>query len=225
MYVLKGIKNFKGHEGEPCVQGTLHGAKGKVAEWSDDSWGGPMRIHFAKPADEAAFSQHAKSLLEGTLDYDGKPLDVNALHSSALVERGLGHLVEAALKEKAEKDAIKKGYIVYYAKGKDGGADVMYATNLPYTPAQVAALLAETPDLVSIVNELHKQPFADGDKLKREEENKRYRKLCKTMTLFSLREQDGTVKVMQSNAAYSAVIAARLRMKYPNLVEIINERY
>ena len=46
-YSIGSINEFKGHEGEPCAQGTLK-HKGKViGEWSDDTWGGPMSIHFA----------------------------------------------------------------------------------------------------------------------------------------------------------------------------------
>lgn len=40
------IKTFRGHEGETCLQGSLLKNGKKVAEWSEDSWGGPMDFRF-----------------------------------------------------------------------------------------------------------------------------------------------------------------------------------
>ncbi|WP_341744660.1 hypothetical protein [Azonexus hydrophilus] len=58
-YSLGGIKSFKGHEGEGCLQGTLLLNGKKIAEWSEDSWGGPMHFHFKTLEAEKAFFEEA----------------------------------------------------------------------------------------------------------------------------------------------------------------------
>lgn len=59
-YSLASIKSFRGHEGEACLQGALLLNGKKIAEWSEDAWGGPMRLHFKTPAEEQAFREVAK---------------------------------------------------------------------------------------------------------------------------------------------------------------------
>jgi hypothetical protein len=39
---------------------TCTRARKKVCEWSDDSWGGSMRVHFVSKAEEAAFVPFAR---------------------------------------------------------------------------------------------------------------------------------------------------------------------
>jgi len=68
-YKVSGVKKFRGHEGEPLMQGNLCHGKTKVAWWSEDAHGGCMNIivHdralFAefKAACEAADLTHAPS--------------------------------------------------------------------------------------------------------------------------------------------------------------------
>jgi hypothetical protein len=40
-FELKNITNFRGHEGEPLMQGNVYYKNKKVGFWSQDSWGGP----------------------------------------------------------------------------------------------------------------------------------------------------------------------------------------
>ena len=42
---LKGLKTFKGHEGEPCIQGNIYMDGKKIGWFSDDSRGGPRQYH------------------------------------------------------------------------------------------------------------------------------------------------------------------------------------
>lgn len=39
-FELKGVKNFRGHEGEPLQQGDIYYKGSKVGFYSQDSWGG-----------------------------------------------------------------------------------------------------------------------------------------------------------------------------------------
>ena len=58
-FALGTIKTFKGHEGERCMQGTITLDGRKVAEWSEDAWGGPHRFTFADRTLEKEFHQAA----------------------------------------------------------------------------------------------------------------------------------------------------------------------
>ena len=58
-FTLGSIKAFRGHEGETCLQGTLLKDGKKVAEWSEDSWGGPMRFDFTSKDLQTSFFEAA----------------------------------------------------------------------------------------------------------------------------------------------------------------------
>ena len=225
MYTIKNIKRFKGHEGEPCAQGTLHSTTGKVADWSDDSWGGPMQIHFTTPAEEAAFADFAKKYLVDKLDFEGKPLDIPRMTPYQLVETALEELSMKALEDAELLKAAKSG-IAYFRRdpvSPDGKA--LYIVKAPYTADNVTKLREKVPDLLEIVNERLGLPFADPDMHRIAEENKRYKRLCKTSILYTLKKADGSMQVMQMKVPYSSATAANLRSRQPALVEIINERY
>lgn len=83
-YCIKGVKTFKGHEQEPLAQGRLHGPNGKVADWSDDSWGGEFRLRFVSKAAESDFEQFARAFLATRRDYAGKPRDVSTMSAWAI---------------------------------------------------------------------------------------------------------------------------------------------
>lgn len=225
MYTIKNFKSFKGHEGEPCGQGTLHGPTGKVAEWSDDSWGGPMQVHFVSPAAEAAFVEFAKTFMADKKDFDDTPYDVTTKSSWDLIESALFHM-SIEHQEKAELMRHAKKGIAYYKvdpKSPDGKA--LFVSKAAYTPEAVAKLRADIPGVLEIVNETLGLPFVDAQQHAKAQENKRYKSLCRTSIVFTLRLADGTIKPMQSKQPYSSAAASALRAKYPNLVEIVNERY
>ena len=225
MYIIKGYKTFKGHEGEPCAQGSLHGPKGKVAEWSDDSWGGPMRIDFTDAKEEAKFADWAKTYVPTVMDYDGKPYDPTTMSKYELVETAMAQLSYVYAQEKAEAAEAKKG-IAYYQTSKDAGrGQALYTWKVPYTPENLATLRKEYPNAI-IINEKMGMPFVDAKVHADAERNKRIKKLCAKFTIFSVRDATGATKDMQMKLPFSAVIAASLRSKHgANLVEIYNERF
>ena len=72
---VKNIVNFKGHEGEPLVQCDVCYQGKKVAEYSQDSWGGEDRFDFDYdlPKEKrqeltAIFERSAKEFLQERLD-------------------------------------------------------------------------------------------------------------------------------------------------------------
>ena len=43
---LKNLKTYAGHEGEPCMQGSVYYNGKKLGFWSQDGHGGPDRFDF-----------------------------------------------------------------------------------------------------------------------------------------------------------------------------------
>lgn len=225
MYTIKNFKSFKGHEGEPLGQGTLHGPAGKVADWSDDSWGGPMRVDFVNRAAEAAFVDFAKTYLADKKDFDGQPFDIPSMSSYGLVETALFSLSIAAQEDKELLKHAKKGIAYFKMDAAKPEGKTLYISSAAYTPENVAKLRATVPDIVEIVNERLGLPFIDADQHKLAQLNKHYKALCKSSTLYSKRNEKGELQVLQVKLPYSTATADMLRKKHPDLVEIINERY
>ena len=67
-FELKGIKEFKGHEGEPCFQGNIYLNGKKVGWFTDDSWGGCKRIDFEDSELHYFFANIAKRYAEAYPD-------------------------------------------------------------------------------------------------------------------------------------------------------------
>jgi len=225
MYIIKGYKTFKGHEGEPCAQGSMHGPKGKVAEWSDDSWGGPMRIHFTRPEDEQNFLDWAKTQVTQYKDYEGKPYDPATMTPSDIVETVVASMSYAYAEQKELEKFAKKGIVYYLPDAKAPGGKALYTSNAAYTAKNVAAVRTMHPE-AEIVNERLKMPLVDEATADLAARNKRYKSLCKTATIFTLRKDDGSTGDMKLGVPYNATVAASLRNKHGDkLVEIINERF
>ena len=75
-YEIKGINNFKGHEGEPCAQGSIYCKGKKIGYFSQSPCGGEDQIEFTNKADENAFNNLIKSL--PAVPFMGIDLDVSA---------------------------------------------------------------------------------------------------------------------------------------------------
>jgi hypothetical protein len=226
MYTIKNFKTFRGHEGEPCAQGTLHVATSKVAEWSDDSYGGGMLVRFTSMVEETKFAAWAKTYLANRMDYNGEPFKVDTLHASYLIEAAI-HEMSYELEERKEIERHCKKGIAYFrrdSKAKDGKA--LFVWKAPYTATNVAMLRAKhSADLLEICNERLGLPFVDADLYAKKKENEKYKKLCKSVTVFTLRQADGTLQTMQSNQPFSSAVKSALSAKYPNVAEFVNERY
>jgi hypothetical protein len=65
---LKGVKVFKGHDGEPCHQGNLYMDGKKIGRFSEDSHGGPMSINIINKEFEDEFYKRTKDY---TIEYCG----------------------------------------------------------------------------------------------------------------------------------------------------------
>lgn len=225
MYTIKNFTKFKGHEGEPLAQGTIHGPNGKVADWSDDSHGGPFRLDFVNSAAQAEFILFAKKYLADKKDYNGELYKVGTMTAYDLCERAAQALSFTFEEDKMLLKEAKKGLAYYRADATEPSGKALYVAKAPYTAENVAALRAKHLDLLEILNERFGLPLVDAEQHKKAEEDKYYRKLCKTATIFSIKEPGGNIKMMRRSALYSPLEAEALRKANPNLVEIVNERY
>lgn len=225
MYQIKNYKTFKGHEGEPCAQGTLHGPTGKVADWSDDSWGGSMMIRFTQAAEETKFIAWAKTQLPAHKDYDGKPHDPATMTAGDIVETMVATMSYAVGEERELMKQAKKGIAYFLPDPKAHDGKSLYVWPVAYTATNVAKLRAEQPK-ADIINERLNLPLVDDATADLAARNKRLKTACRNATVFTLRRPDGTTADMKLGVPYNAVVAASLRAKHgANLVEIVNERF
>lgn len=224
-YCIKGLKSFKGHEQEPLAQGTLHGPNGKVADWSDDSCGGEFRLRFVSRAAETEFEQFARSYLASKTDYAGKSYDVRTMNAWAITSTAVQEMSYDAQEEKDLRRVCKQGLAYYLPDASQPRGRALYTWKAPYTPETVAALRAKHPEVLEIANERLGLPFMDAQAYLDAERTKRWMHQCKTTILFTVRDGSGALKEMVRKTPYTTAHAADLRTKYPNLVEIINERW
>ena len=110
-FKIGSTKSFKGHEGEPCYQGTLKLGSKVVCEWSDDSWGGPMRIDW-RPGAEAA-----RKLFEAQAEAD--PANAGLQYISK-TESTISEMVTAYLEKKELRDWCKKSIVLKTADCQEG---------------------------------------------------------------------------------------------------------
>jgi hypothetical protein len=156
-YQIKGFKRFKGHEGEPCGQGNLYKGTVKVAEWSDDSWGGPMQVRFVDKPSEAEFVVFAREYLATRKNFDGEPFDLARYSEMSLVERAMEELSYEHEITQDLKRRCKKGVLFY---GEANGVRSLYSLTVPYTADNVAKIKARYPDCVEVINETLGLPYA-----------------------------------------------------------------
>lgn len=117
---LKGITRFKGHEGEPLIQGNIYFNNKKVGYYSQDSWGGPDTINIYNKTDEEEINKIAERFFDkypnGIIPED-QSFTLKDLYRDNYLDGLMGEFIVLIEAEKEYKAAIKKGYkYVLYAK-------------------------------------------------------------------------------------------------------------
>ena len=123
---VKGIKDFKGHEGEPLCQGNLYLNNKKIGFWSQDSWGGPDHFILDQGFDYRLLNDAVKTLNAEKSEMVG-PAGNQFLREYDL-EYLMIDLLDLNYDEKAFKNAVKKGYSAIVV-ATDGYNQVVW--NLP----------------------------------------------------------------------------------------------
>lgn len=224
-FELKSLKGFRGHEGEPLYRSDITFSGKKVGNWEDDSWGGPMNYRFNSTADEANFVTFAKSYLINLKDFDNTPYDIQKMSDYDLITTTLFQMSLKEVEGLEIKKELKKGIVYYKKDATDPSGRAMYTWKVAYTENNVKKLKASEPNLLEIVNETMKMELVDDEVAALAAKNARMKKVCKSKTLFVLKEKDKEVEYVV-NEPYSSKVANYLRNKYASiLVEIVNERY
>jgi hypothetical protein len=222
MYAIKNLKKIKGNEGESFVQGSLHRKNVKVAVWAEDLNSGILKFDFVSIVEEDVFLTFAKSYLATRLDSDGQFHDLSG-SPSGIRETALLSL-SAEYYEALEVARLCKKSVCYRA-WVDGRPEI-FSVSGPYTASAVAQIKAERgTELIEICNETLNLPLIDEAVLALNLQNARYKKLCVKAILFTQRKPDGTLVTKQLGQLYSDEAVSNLRALFPELVEIINERY
>jgi hypothetical protein len=221
-YEIKGIKNFKGHEGEPCAQGSLYRGTKKVCEWSDSSTGGSMHVRFVSPEEEAAFVPFAREYLSARPDVLGEPYELAKMSDWHIAAEAVERMSYDAAEE-AELRKLCKNKLVFKVKSSQEGEEPEIMTlNVMFTESEVARVKAEHKDLIEIVNERFGTPLKDESPEHLAAETVFYRKECAKKTLF-VRVVDGVRQVLVLSRPYTPAIGKQLRAKYPDILRILNE--
>jgi hypothetical protein len=221
-YEIKGIKSFKGHDGEPLSQGNLYLGAKKVCEWSDDSWGGSMRVHFVSKEAEAAFLPVARAYLAARPDILGRPYDLAAMHDDAVTAEAVERLSYVAVEEAQMRKLCKNKLVIRVKSKREGAEPDLFTMNCMFTDQEVARLKAEQPGLVEIVNARFGAPLKVGSAAHAAAEADFYRKECQKK-LMIITDVDGQRTVLTFKVAYSPAMALQVRAKYPRIICILNE--
>ena len=104
---LKGMKTFLDHEGARIAQGNLYVEGKKVAEWSQDSWGGPDIFRMSKGYSEEALNNAIKKVHPQTKKCETYGGDFELDYDADLL---MGDLVVLTHEEKDYKKFAKSGY-------------------------------------------------------------------------------------------------------------------
>lgn len=128
---LKGVKHFKGHEGEPCVQGNIYLNNKKIGYYSDSYMMGYPDID-VNTNQEELLEIAKKALKNFPYGFAGGTINMEDLYESGPIEGLMGILVDIVVSEAEFKKCKKKGYAYYAMCKKTEHAPVMtyYIPNL-----------------------------------------------------------------------------------------------
>ena len=119
-FTLKGVKEFKGHEGEPCHQGHIYLNNKKVGWFSSSYTMGPMDIKFNTPEIDKLFLETAlaydKAYPMGLLYYNA-PFKFNPNYEKYFTidaEEFMLELLSIYLAEKEYKKSKKGGIVQWH---------------------------------------------------------------------------------------------------------------
>jgi len=107
---VKGMKNFKGHEGEPLSQGNVYLGNKKIGFWSQDSHGGPDSFILDPAYSETALNIKVKEINADKARMVGKENDKFLLEYD--LEMLMFDFLNLKYEEEAYKQAVKQGYSV-----------------------------------------------------------------------------------------------------------------
>lgn len=221
-YEIKGLKAFKGHAGEPCSQGNLYHGTKKVCEWSDDSWGGSMRVAFVSKEAEATFLPFARAYLSARPDLLGTPYDLAAMNAAYIAAEAVERMSYVAVEEADMRKLCKNKLVIRVpSKHADAKPD-LFTINCMYTDQEVARIKVEHPDLVEVVNARFGAPLKVGSPEHQAAEGDYYRKEC-LKKLMIVRNVGGIRTVFSFARPYSPALALQVRAKHPDLLCILNE--
>lgn len=237
IYVLSSVKGFKGHDGEPLKQGNLKCGTKVVAEWSDDSWGGPTQIHFKRSEDRKAFIEWAKEYLKDKYCL-GKPYKIAEMTDPTLEEYALMELIEHYLLMKEATKLTKGGLLAFIVRARPDDerapfiAETFYNYKNRYFCDADIKLCLESIKIPEggeavVLNELVGQHRFTDEEAETMRETAWLKGLCAKSIVVRWKDLDTQEVTFSSfKAAYNEKNVKEARARYPhNIVEIVNERF
>jgi len=126
-YWLKGLKNFKGHDGEPLIQGSILKDGKKIGFFSEDSRGGPAALDVMMPEAERELRETAKRL-------DPEPWD-ESYH-------GLFRRIAGEIEFQRRCTKIMKTKTLVVIQGKNGAEGDLMSFNHLWTADSSAKIIS-----------------------------------------------------------------------------------
>jgi hypothetical protein len=118
-FTLKGVTNFKGHEGEPCIQGSIYYNGKKVGYYSDSFSMGMPDVTFTDNAAEEAAKKAGRTCYEKHSDMSDDILadfDIEMLFNT---------IIDLMIREKEYKKGVKKGFPIFATYITGNGVETM----------------------------------------------------------------------------------------------------
>ena len=116
---LKNVTHFKGHEGEPCRQGSLYYKGKKVGYYSDSFSMGQATIDFNEKETEDAVKADCKAY------YEERPDERWFENSEPDMEEYLAKLFSVMDYEKEYKKCVKQGFPIFVTYRDKSGVEYM----------------------------------------------------------------------------------------------------
>lgn len=134
---LKNVTSFKGHEGEPCKQGSIYCEGKKVGYYSDSFMMGCATIDFDNDEIEKAVKEKCTEFYK---EYPEK-LMLDDYTLTPDLELFFGELIALIDYEKQYKKCVKQGFPVFATYKKKNGVEEMvgYRTK-EYADQEIAKL-------------------------------------------------------------------------------------
>lgn len=106
---VKGLKGFKGHEGEDLCQGNLYLNNKKIGFWSQDAWGAICDNFVMENGYSEDLLREAVKKLNADKAYMAGPVDKQSSMEYSL-DLLMGDYINLHEDEKLYKGAVKRGY-------------------------------------------------------------------------------------------------------------------
>lgn len=227
-YTISRVSQFKGHEGEPLVQGILNCDGKYAADWSDDFRGGAPEIGFKSNDDRVKLLAFLRAK---NFDFYQDCSAEDMKNDFFVLDQFLMELTMQAAKQIEFKRITKKNALAYEILDPSLGRIQIpqtFVTKLAYTEENVAKMseqLDREGKHYRFLNAELGNPFATDAEATEFMENN-FKSLSKNRVIVKVRLEDGKISYLQFAGKCTLERQKLIKDRYgSNLIEILNLRW